>query len=402
MTTTTSDTTIIDELHRTLAENDGLRQLLERSIVTAHERAGADLDPDLRDALDWPTTLEEFTDYLRRFLSWIPQETGAKAWKKQSGGTTSSREVSDRLAHFFWLIDQKDGPDGRAIGEDYPAFRQWCTHFAREWGAFLDTPDSFSPEILDSFTTHAPEYTVEESMVGGRPNAPSGWLTFNQFFARELNPGQRPIADPGNNQTVVSPADCTYQHSYAIGEDSQIPPTTLKGTHTYGSIDQLLEGSRYADTFAGGTFVHYMLPPWAYHRFHLPVAGQVQESFVIHGTVVMEVDLVDGELVSSDATTTGFEFSQTRGVLTVDTTGSPAGDLGIVAVIPVGMSHVGSVVLTAGPGTELVKGDEFGYFQFGGSDIIMLFQAGVETRIDTSTDPRKGGSPALHAQLRTS
>ena len=126
----------------------------------------------------------------------------------------------------------------------------------------------------------------------------------------------------------------------------------------------------------------------------------MQEAFVIHGTVVMEVDLVDGELVSSDATTTGFEFSQTRGVLTLDTTSSPAGDIGIVAVIPVGMSHVGSVVLTATTDTQLNKGDEFGYFQFGGSDIIMLFQADVETRIDTNTDPRKVGSPALHARPR--
>jgi len=115
----------------------------------------------------------------------------------------------------------------------------------------------------------------------------------------------------------------------------------------------------------------------------------------------MEVDLVDGELVSSDATTTGFEFSQTRGVLTLDTTSSPAGNLGIVAVVPVGMPHVGSVVLTAAPGTQLTKGDEFGYFQFGGSDIILLFQADVETRIDTNSSPRKVGSPALHAEPRT-
>jgi len=234
--------------------------------------------------------------------------------------------------------------------------------------------------------------------VGGRANAPSGWLSFNQFFARQLNPGLRPITDPASNLIVTSPADCTFQHTYDIGEQSEIPPTTLKGTHTYGSIDQLLEGSRYADIFAGGTFAHYMLPPWAYHRFHLPVSGRIEESFVIQGTVVMEVDLVEHEFVSSDATTTGFEFSQTRGVLILDTTGSPAGDVGIVAVVPVGMSHVGSVVLTAVEGTQVSKGDEFGYFQFGGSDIILLFQAGVATQVDTNTSPRHVGSPAVRCQ----
>ncbi|MEO3938902.1 phosphatidylserine decarboxylase [Dermatophilaceae bacterium Soc4.6] len=388
---------VIDQLHTTLAEHEGLRELLERSLARTRERAEADLDDDLFEALEWPRNLAEYEQYLRRFLAWIPQESGDQAWKKQDGGTTSSREISDRLAHFFWLIDQKVGENNSAIGESYPAFRQWCTAFAREWGDFLDTPASFSPDILESFITNSPEYTVEESMVGGRPNAPSGWLTFNQFFARELNPGRRPIAAPATNLVVTSPADCSFQHSYAIGEDSQIPPTTVKGTHTYGSMDQLLEGSRFADTFAGGTFVHYMLPPWAYHRFHVPVSGRVEESFVIQGTVVMEVDLEDHELVSSDATTTGFEFSQTRGVLTIDTTNSPGGNLGIVAVVPVGMSHVGSVVLTATPGTDLNKGDEFGYFQFGGSDIIILFQAGVVTDVDTDPAPRKVGSTVVRA-----
>ncbi|MDN2497194.1 hypothetical protein FHY52_10885 [Nocardia nova] len=31
----------------------------------------------------------------------------------------------------------------------------------------------------------------------------------------------------------------------------------------------------------------------------------------------------------------------------------------------------------------MAKGDEFGYFTFGGSDIILLFQKGVEIDIDT-------------------
>jgi len=242
---------IIVQLRTTLAEHEGLSMMLETSVRRARERAEADLDPDLFDALDWPGDLGEYEQYLRGFLRWIPQESGARAWHKQDGGTSSSREISDRLAHFFWLIDQKDD-EGKAVGESSAAFRQWCTDYARQWGAFLDTPESFSQDILDSFTTNSPEFTVDESLVGGRPNAPSGWLSFNQFFARQLNPGLRPITDPASNLIVTSPADCTFQHTYDIGERSEIPATTLKGTHTYGSIDQLLEGSRYADVFAGG------------------------------------------------------------------------------------------------------------------------------------------------------
>ena len=78
-----------------------------------------------------------------------------------------------------------------------------------------------------------------------------------------MNGGLRPISDPTDNRVVTSPADCSYQHRYDIDADSNIPSTRLKHTHTYGNIRQLLEGSQYADAFAGGTFVHYMLPPSA-------------------------------------------------------------------------------------------------------------------------------------------
>ncbi len=44
------------------------------------------------------------------------------------------------------------------------------------------------------------------------------------------------------------------------------------------------------------------------------------------------------------------------------------------------------------------KGDEFGHFQFGGSDIILLFQAGVATHVDTNTSRRHVGSPAVRCQ----
>ncbi len=48
--------------------------------------------------------------------------------------------------------------------------------------------------------------------------------------------------------------------------------------------------------------------------------------------------------------------------------------VGYVAVLAVGMGHVSSVNITAEEGTYLVKGDEFGYFSFGGSDMILLFE----------------------------
>ena len=387
-----SPDSITARLRSTLEDHPELGDLLERSLRQAHEGARGTLRAALYEALDWPEDLAAYETYLEGFVRWIPQQSDAEAWKSAQPEHRYAKEVSDRLAHFFWLIDQDVHEDGGAIAENSKAFRDWLTAFAREWGAFLDTPESFSQEILETFLRDAPEYTIEESLVDGRPNSPSGWTTFNQFFARELNPGLRPIAAPHDDTVVVSPADCSFQHAYDIGEDSGIPATTIKETHRYGNVEQLLEGSRYADAFAGGTFVHYMLPPSSYHRYHLPVGGRVEESFVVQGRVFMQVDLEGDELVARDSAKTGYEFSQTRGVLTIDTSGAPGGGIGVVGVVPVGMSHVSSVTLTTVPGTDVAKGDEFGFFQFGGSDIIILFQAGVDPQIDTDPDPRKVGS----------
>lgn len=375
---------ITDQLHDVLEKDPELAELVTRSIVRAGEIARQDLDQDLYAALEWPRDLDEYEQYLGRLVRWIPR----------------AREVSDRLAHFFWLVDQPVGEGATAIAESSEVFRGWLTQFARRWGDFLDTVESFSPDILRTFLEDAPEYHVEDSMVDGRPNTPSGWLTFNQFFARELNAGLRPVSDSIDNRIVTSPADCSYCCWYDIDDKSNIPLTRVKNT-VYGNVTHLIAGSRYATAFAGGTFVHYTLSPSAYHRFHFPVAGRVEESFVIRGKVFMQVDLSGGRLSARDAASTGYPFSQTRGVVTVDTSVSGLGDLGVVAVIPVGMAHVASVTLTATDGRQVAKGDEFGFFGFGGSDIIILLPSGVDPQVDTSTAFRHVGSPVARGRVLT-
>lgn len=143
------------------------------------------------------------------------------------------------------------------------------------------------------------------------------------------------------------------------------------------------------------------MPVHAYHRYHVPVAGVLKESFRINGKVFMHVGLEDGQLQGIDSAASGYEFSQTRGVVTIDTAQSECGDIGVVAVIPVGMGHVSSVVLTAVENQYMAKGEEFGYFQFGGSDIIILFQQGVDPQLDKSQEFRLVGTPIARCRPRS-
>lgn len=369
-------------------DNDFLSLLIE-SLEKANNEAQKNLNKDLYEALEWPTNVEDYVAYLRSFSRWAPQQSGEDAWKNPEDG--QSQEVYDRLCHFYWLIDQKVGDNGTTIVENIPWFSEWLVAYAKDWGSFLNTTDSFDNEILKSFIKYSPKYRVEDSMVNGKPNNPSGWLTFNQFFARELNPGLRPIENPSDNTIITCPADCTYKQTYAIDANSNIPAITMKKTHEYASIQKLLEGSQYKDAFANGTFVHYFLGPYSYHRFHTPVAGFIRECYPVQGLVYLDVHITRNQFNAPDQSQGGYEFTQARGVITIDTTNSDYGNVGIVAVIPIGMCQVSSVNMIATPNTQCLKGDEFGYFLFGGSDIIVLFQEGVNPEINTNKDYRHYG-----------
>ncbi|MCX7173353.1 MAG: phosphatidylserine decarboxylase [Proteobacteria bacterium] len=301
--------------------------------------------PDLSDALkesirkaDFPdvVTLPQYYDLLDRVVTLIP----------------TVRNLNPVLLKFYYLIDLS--PDDVLL-KDEP-FQRWVRKFAAELGAFLDTTESAAG--IDSFFSN-PSYNM-----GDYFRSPSGWLTFNQFFARQVRPGKRPVDGLCDDSVVVSPADSVFQGHWPIRSDSRITVKDL----TWSVID-LLAGSPYQDKFKGGVFTHSFLDVNDYHRYHVPVRGVVKEVRKIPGNVTMDVvKHPDGSLHAVDGT--GYQFTQDRGLIVIE---SP---LGLVAVLPIGMAQVSSVTLTAEVGATITKGEEFGFFSFGGSDIVTLFEAG--------------------------
>ncbi len=194
-------------------------------------------------------------------------------------------------------------------------------------------------------------------------------------------------------KVIVSPADAEIKGMYEITNDSKIridgkvrdKILRVKGTHEY-SVAELIQDPRYKDAFAGGKFVHSYLSVYDMHRFCSPVKGEVKCSKAIQGKVSLEVCIDDdGNFDAPDNADNGYEFTQTRGILILDTGEE------IVAVIPVGMSQVSSVNMNVPVGVKLYKGQEFGYFLFGGSDIIMLFQKESNFEIDKIPMKKKAG-----------
>jgi len=311
---------IVEDLIRILEVKPELKKALEGSIQRAER-------------LDAPT-LTAYYKFLDEMVTWIPTE----------------RNLLPKLLEFYYLIDQS--PDAKLQKDDL--FQQWTLQFAENWGNFLDTTES--AKGLETFYTD-PIFHIDDYM-----KAPSGWLTFNQWFARHVRPGKRPVDGLCDDSVIVSPADSVFQGQWKIDEDSKI---TVKGLKW--SVHKLLDGSPFKDRFKRGTFVHMFLNVNDYHRYHVPVRGIVREIRKIPGKVVLDViKKEDGSLDVADGT--GYQFTQDRGLVVIE---SP---IGLVAVLPIGMAQVSSANLTAQVGSRLAKGEEFGYFTFGGSDIVVMFE----------------------------
>ncbi len=312
---------VVTELLNLMESRPDLRDSVEAAIELAELR-------DIRD-------MDHFVAYLDNLVTFVPTE----------------REVVPECLKFYYIVNQ--APDN-ALNED-EQFNVWMKDLVQAWGAFLDTPAS--AEGIETFR-EATNYNIDDYIEG-----PSGWQTFNQFFAREVKSGRRPVAEPRNDRVVVSPADAVFMGQWPIDENSNI---TIKGVNW--AIAELLGDSPYRDAFAGGIYTHSFLYIDDYHRYHVPVAGTVKELRNISGKVYMDVFREDdGTLNVVDGDT--YQFNQERGLVVID---SP--EVGLVAVLPIGMAYVSSVNLTTEVGAELRKGDQFGYFMFGGSDIVTVFQ----------------------------
>ena len=340
-----------------LIEANGLRDKFCEAI-----RAAQSFDVPQLAKID---SLDAYLEYVNDMVTWTPREVG------------DSQSVYLEIVKFYFILDQEplrslQSPIQPGADGPLTPLSQWIVDFANAWGLYMDTPESAS--MVASFKTD-PAFDWDAYVP-----PPSGYLTFNQFFARHTKPGVRPISAISDNSVVVSPADCTFVGWWPISETSSINVygknqdnvVTVKGIRW--SIEQLLEGSEYADRFRGGVFTHSFLNTYDYHRWHAPVQGKVLEARVIPGQAYLDVDvvpkLIDGELVPhlNALDNTGYQFVQSRGLVVLD---SP---IGLVACLPMGMAQVSSVVLTAEVGKTLHKGEELGYFQFGGSDFVMVFE----------------------------
>ena len=205
-------------------------------------------------------------------------------------------------------------------------------------------------------------YGVDESECE-RPV--SDYRTLNEFFTRKLKSGVRPVEFADNSAVIVSPADCRL---LVFDRVRTIDEVTVKGYPM--SVARLLHAlptditQRFLD--AAPAVAICRLAPQDYHRWHLPVGP------VNIGTVTA----VDGTYYSvSPIALRALQVFETnkRQIYTFQHE-----QLGTIIMVAVGAAMVSSIQLEAGmdqSGRRAEKGDPHGFFEFGGSTLVLLFEA---------------------------
>jgi phosphatidylserine decarboxylase len=224
--------------------------------------------------------------------------------------------------------------------------------FSRWYGWRMDRPASRA-KVLPFIARYGLD-------AGEFIEAPESFATFNEFFFRKLRPGARPV--DAAEDSLVFPADGRH---LGFASARNVQGVFVKGQAW--NLPALLGSEELAERYQNGALVLSRLCPVDYHRFHFPCAGTPAAARLISGPLysVSPVAL---------RRNLGRLWQNKRALTLVETE-----KLGTVAVVEIGATNVGSINQTFQPGHPVAKGDEKGYFAFGGSSMITLFEEGKVT-----------------------
>jgi len=209
---------------------------------------------------------------------------------------------------------------------------------------------------------------------------PSEFSSFNDFFYRKLKPEARPLAQ----SPVVLPADGRH---LGFTKASGISGVFVKGQEF--DVAGLLGSAELAKKYQDSPLLLSRLCPVDYHRFHFPCAGIPGETRVLNGPLFSVSPLALRQRLS-------YLWENKRTITELKTE-----KMGTVICMEIGATCVGSIHQTFTPGQPVDKGDEKGYFAFGGSSTLLLFEPGT-VQLDPDLLKSSAQQMELYAKVRTS
>lgn len=194
--------------------------------------------------------------------------------------------------------------------------------------------------------------------TGESLRSPSGFGSFNDFFVRRIDMRCRPVArDP---DICSAPADGKAL-AYPTVRRNQV--FHIKGAAF--SLDSFLRDSELVERYADGSMIIIRLHLADYHHFHFPVAAIAGAPLPIEG----KLHAVGPYAVRWPAV---FYQENRRSITQLKTL-----RFGTIAMVEIGAFTVGSIRQCYSHSRAAAKGDHKGYFELGGSTVVLLFERGA-------------------------
>ena len=267
-------------------------------------------------------------------------DTGIQFFNRYTGEVETEEVYGERWLR--WILFNPFGQVALHAVAKRPWFSRWygwrmsCTGSASRVKPFIE------------------KYKIAEAE---HVKAADEFTSFNDFFYRKLKPEARPLDDA--TDSVVFPADGRH---LGFAKASEVEGVFVKGQKF--DLKRLLGDSDLEARFADGAAVFSRLCPVDYHRFHFPVAGVPGNARLINGQLYSVNPLALRDRLA-------ILWENKRFVTEIETD-----ELGKVLVLEIGATNVGSVNLTYVPTRAVKKGEEKGYFAFGGSATFTIFEPG--------------------------
>jgi len=222
--------------------------------------------------------------------------------------------------------------------------------FSKLYGYYCDT--KLSRKKIDAFIE---DFNIDMSI---NPKASHEYSSFNDFFIRTLNSDARFINK--NTNILISPCDGKISAYENINLNDLVQ---IKG-FTY-SLKELLQADEIYKLYMGGTCLIFRLCPTDYHRFH----------FVDHG-VCGDTTKIKGHYYSVNPIAlknVNKLFCQNKREWSI----FHSDNFSDIIYMEVGATCVGSIIQNYMPNSKVTKGEEKGYFKFGGSTVILFLKKDV-------------------------
>lgn len=264
-------------------------------------------------------------------------------FNKMTGKMDVEKVYGDKMVE--WLYQSNTG---KALSE--VLVKPWLSNF---YGLLQNTSWSkgkIKPFIKD-FNIPLDDFLPEEGRDQSDP-----YSSFNQFFIRRFKPGKRHF--PSESNLMGAPAEARYYAYESIQDDELIP---VKGKFLNSPL--LLANTKWENIFKDGPCLLARLCPVDYHRYHYPDNGTVLDHYPVHGKLHSVNPLALKEKADI--------FATNERVVTILETEN----FGKLAYVEVGAIMVGKII-QSGSLTNFSRGEEKGYFLFGGSTVIVLGERG--------------------------